>query len=84
MSSRPQSADACIQGYDQPAAITRHHTVDDLWWVQAEESLTSGFFLMWAVCVVLLGGVASGEVAFGDLCVNLYVAVAVFMPCRVA
>ena len=56
LSSRSQSADACIQGHEQPAAITRHHTVDDLWWVQAEESLTSGFFLMWAVCVVLLGG----------------------------
>jgi hypothetical protein len=55
-SSRSQSADACIQGYDKPLAMTRHHTVDDFWWVQAEESLTSGFFLMWAVCVVLLGG----------------------------
>jgi hypothetical protein len=56
LSSRSRSTDACIQGYDQPAAITCHQVVDDLWWAQAEESLTSGLFLMWAVCVVLLGG----------------------------
>ena len=56
LSSRSQSSDACIRGYDQPAAITGHSTVEDLWWEKGEETLTSVFFLVWAVAVSLLGG----------------------------
>ena len=55
LSSRSQSADACFRGHNQPAAITGHSTFEDLWWEKGEETLTSVFFLVWAVAVSLMG-----------------------------
>jgi hypothetical protein len=60
--SRSQSAAANTQSYtrlQEDQAIINHRTVEDLRtrnWEQAEATLTSAFFLMWALSVVLLGG----------------------------
>ena len=59
---RSQSAAASTHEYPrlpEDAAITNHRTVDYLRtqeWEQGEKTITSAFFLVWAVSVVLLGG----------------------------
>jgi hypothetical protein len=60
--ARSQSAAASTQRYprlQEDAAIANHHNVEYLRtreWEQGEQMITSAFFLVWAVSVVLLGG----------------------------
>jgi hypothetical protein len=60
--SRSQSAAASTHEYPrlpEDATITNHRTVEDLrarQWDFNEQKMTSAFFLVWAVGVVLLGG----------------------------
>ena len=79
--SRCQTSAACAQGSQhlpEDAAIANHRTVEDIMrdWDNAEQRLTSAFFLMWALGVMLLGGwhVANH---FSESVAHLHVVVAV-------
>jgi hypothetical protein len=59
--SRRHSSAACEQGDEhlpRVAAIAEHRTFEDRMrdWEKAEQTLTSAFFLIWAMGVTLLGG----------------------------
>ncbi|KAJ1464869.1 hypothetical protein T484DRAFT_1989508, partial [Baffinella frigidus] len=66
ISSRPQSAPLCSQQayallleHAVWEPVTDHREVEEMRtrkWEQAEQSVTSAFFKVWAVAIVLLGG----------------------------